>query len=51
MQRAARRRRTGSLNYREHIMYEEYYGFIEKPFSLTPDPKYLYRSQNTWQRI
>ena len=26
-------------------MYEEYYGFIEKPFSLTPDPKYLYRSQ------
>jgi len=26
-------------------MYEEYYGFAEKPFSLTPDPKYLYRSQ------
>src|SRR5262245_8839446 len=26
-------------------MYESYYGFIEKPFSLTPDPKYLYRSQ------
>jgi general secretion pathway protein A len=25
-------------------MYEEYYGFAEKPFSLTPDPKYLYRS-------
>jgi type II secretory pathway predicted ATPase ExeA len=26
-------------------MYESYYGFSEKPFSLTPDPKYLYRSQ------
>ena len=26
-------------------MYEHYYGFSEKPFSLTPDPKYLYRSQ------
>jgi general secretion pathway protein A len=25
-------------------MYEEYYGFSEKPFSLTPDPKYLYKS-------
>ena len=25
-------------------MYESYYGFVEKPFSLTPDPKYLYRS-------
>src|SRR3954471_23631077 len=27
-------------------MYESYYGFNEKPFSLTPDPKYLYRSQS-----
>ena len=25
-------------------MHEEYYGFSEKPFSLTPDPKYLYKS-------
>jgi type II secretory pathway predicted ATPase ExeA len=25
-------------------MYESYYGLIEKPFSLTPDPKFLYRS-------
>ena len=24
-------------------MYEEYYGFTEKPFSLTPDPKYLFK--------
>jgi len=27
-------------------MYEEYFGFLEKPFSLTPDPKYLYRSES-----
>jgi len=27
-------------------MYEPYYGFREKPFSLTPDPKYLYRSES-----
>jgi general secretion pathway protein A len=27
-------------------MYEQYYGFAEKPFSLTPDPKYLYRSES-----
>ena len=27
-------------------MYEDYYGFREKPFSLTPDPKYLYRSRS-----
>src|SRR6266404_3706159 len=25
-------------------MYERYYGLSEKPFSLTPDPKFLYRS-------
>jgi general secretion pathway protein A len=27
-------------------MYEDYYGFVEKPFSLTPDPKYIYWSQS-----
>src|ERR1700732_4120569 len=27
-------------------MYETYFGFKEKPFSLTPDPKFLYRSQS-----
>jgi general secretion pathway protein A len=27
-------------------MYEEYYGLAEKPFSLTPDPKYLYKSES-----
>ena len=26
-------------------MYEEHYGLIEAPFSLTPDPKYFYRSE------
>jgi general secretion pathway protein A len=26
-------------------MYEDYYGFVEKPFSITPDPKFLYRSE------
>ena len=27
-------------------MYETYYGFAEKPFSLTPDPRFLYRSES-----
>jgi len=27
-------------------MYEDYYGFTEKPFSLTPDPKYLFKSES-----
>lgn len=27
-------------------MYEAYYGLAEKPFSLTPDPKYLYKSES-----
>lgn len=27
-------------------MYEDYFGLVEKPFSLTPDPKYLYRSES-----
>src|SRR5437763_9313507 len=26
-------------------MYESFYGFKEKPFSLTPDPKYFYPSR------
>jgi general secretion pathway protein A len=39
--------RTGQSHLRlveEAPMYEEYYGFTERAFSLTPDPKYLYRS-------
>jgi general secretion pathway protein A len=27
-------------------MYEDYYGFTEKPFSLTPDPKYFFKSES-----
>jgi len=27
-------------------MYEDFYGLREKPFSLTPDPRYFYRSQS-----
>ena len=27
-------------------MHEDYYGLSEKPFSLTPDPKYLYKSES-----
>lgn len=27
-------------------MYEDFFGFVEKPFSLTPDPKYLYKSES-----
>ena len=30
----------------DYQMYEDYYGFAEKPFSLTPDPKYLYKSES-----
>jgi len=26
-------------------LYESHYGFLEKPFNLTPDPKYLYLSR------
>ncbi len=26
-------------------MYKKYYAFTEKPFSLTPDPKFLFRSE------
>ncbi len=25
-------------------MYEEYYGFVQPPFTLAPDPRFLYRS-------
>ncbi|MDP3720568.1 MAG: AAA family ATPase [Acidobacteriota bacterium] len=39
-------------------MYEEYFGFVQPPFSLTPDPRFLYRSeshdvalQQVWQAI
>ncbi len=31
-------------NKSRHSVYEDYFGFSEKPFDLTPDPKYLYLS-------
>jgi general secretion pathway protein A len=27
-------------------MYEEFYGFVQSPFTLTPDPRFLYRSES-----
>lgn len=30
----------------DYQMYEDFYGFSEKPFSLTPDPRYLYKSES-----
>lgn len=27
-------------------MYEQFYGFTEQPFSLTPDPRFFYRSES-----
>jgi general secretion pathway protein A len=32
-------------------MYETYYGFSEKPFNLTPDPKYLYQSRRHTEAV
>jgi general secretion pathway protein A len=32
-------------------MYEDFYGFSEKPFSLTPDPKFLFKSESHAQAI
>lgn len=39
-------------------MYEDFYGFVQPPFSLTPGPRFLYRSeshdlslQQVWQAI
>ena len=29
---------------RHHGMYQKYYGFREQPFSITPDPRFLYLS-------
>jgi general secretion pathway protein A len=29
-------------------MYQEFYGFREKPFALTPDPQFFYLSETHW---
>ena len=38
-------RSPGRAGPRSVSVYEAHYGFTEKPFNLTPDPKYLYSSQ------
>jgi general secretion pathway protein A len=32
-------------------MYEPYYGFVQPPFTLTPDPRFLYRSESHEEAI
>ncbi|MBI4383127.1 MAG: DnaJ domain-containing protein [Nitrospinae bacterium] len=34
----------GEKKNRQRNIYQDYFGFSEKPFDLTPDPKYLYLS-------
>ena len=31
---------------REAPQYEEFYGFVQSPFTLAPDPRFLYLSQS-----
>jgi general secretion pathway protein A len=31
--------------------YEQYYGFVQPPFTLTPDPRFLYRSESHEEAI
>src|SRR5256885_5215088 len=46
--RPSSRSRTeyGRRNGKSFGMYEQYYSLTEAPFSLTPDPKYFYRSES-----
>ena len=37
-------RKDQSKNPKHQNVYQDFYGFSEKPFDLTPDPKYLYLS-------
>ena len=32
-------------------MYEQYFGFVQPPFALTPDPRFLYRSESHEEAI
>ena len=36
---------------RDVSMYEQYYGFVQSPFTLTPDPRFLYRSESHEEAI
>jgi general secretion pathway protein A len=37
---------TVSLPSREAPQYEEFYGFVQSPFTLAPDPRFLYLSES-----
>lgn len=32
-------------------MYKEFYGFLEEPFALHPDPKFLYLARSHWEAL
>ena len=32
-------------------MYQEFYGFREKPFALTPDPQFFYLNESHWTAV
>ncbi len=38
--------RSCSIASRQAPMYEEFYGFVQPPFTLAPDPRFLYRSES-----
>jgi general secretion pathway protein A len=35
----------------EKTVYQEFYGFREKPFALTPDPEFFYLSETHWTAL
>jgi general secretion pathway protein A len=37
---------SGILQIADTPMYEEFYGFVQPPFTLAPDPRFLYRSES-----
>jgi general secretion pathway protein A len=42
---------TASSTPRVAQMYEQYYGFVQPPFTLAPDPRFLYRSASHEEAI
>jgi general secretion pathway protein A len=42
---------SSSLIFSPTPMYEEYYGFVQPPFTLAPDPRFLYRSESHEEAI
>lgn len=43
--------KQGTGEYRGSQMYESFFGFREKPFNITPDPKYLYLSEQHQEAV